>query len=265
MIGTGIGVSGAPLTAHPGVVDSAAPGPSARDGADIENDGLDQLDEIDAGGSLLPGRLARLLPTGPLRRVTGVATAVVAIVVAAAAVDAVVSRPAVIDGIPAAAPAQPATPTPFERVLGLVQEKRLTDNIRQASKPGGCATVVPGHSPEQAVLTVLREELLLRPSAVETARTLDQYTGLCSLQLRLDEPAGVRLVVLVSAPPGRTDLITLDAVEVGLENIGAASVEYVLEAEHTGWQILIGAVGPPAALPRTSDLARAAGEPAMQW
>lgn len=233
--------------------------------APVEDDEVDQLDEIDAGGSLLPRRLARLVPTGPLRRATGVATAVVAIVAAAGAVYAVASRPAVVAGIPAATPAQPATPTPFERVLGLVQSKQLTGNIRQASEPRACTTVAPGHSPEQAVLTVLREQLLQQPSGIETARTLDQYTGLCSLQVRVDEPGGVRLVVLISSPPGRSDLLTLDAVEVGLENIGAVSVEYVSEDVHTGWQILIGAVGPPSALPRTSDLARAAGEPQMQW
>jgi hypothetical protein len=233
--------------------------------ADGGADGPEAIDEIDAGGSLLPSRLARLVQTGPLRRATSVATAVLALVVAAAVVDAVATRPSIIAGIPSAAPIPPATSSPFERVLGLVQEKRLTGNIRQASEPSACTTVTPGHSPEQAVLTVLHEQLLQQPSGIETARTLDQFTGLCSLQVRVDEPGGVRLVVLISSPPGRPDLLTLDALEVGLENIGAQSVEYVSEAEHTGWEILIGAVGPPGALPRTSDLARAAGEPQLQW
>ena len=259
MTGAGFGFRARRRQAQADLVDEPAATQPAAD------DEVGQLDEIDAGGSLLPRRVARLVPPGPLRRAAEVATVVAALVASAAAVDAVLTRPEIIVGNPVAAPAPASTPTPFDRVLGLVRAKQLTGNIRQSSEPPPCATVAPGHSPEQAVLTVLRQELLLAPTAVETARTLDQYTGLCSLEMRLEGPGGVHLVVLISSPPGRPGLLTLDAVEVGLENIGAQSVEYVLEAEHTGWQILIGAVGPPNALPRTADLARAAGEPQMQW
>jgi hypothetical protein len=229
-------------------------------GSDDQN-----VDEIDAGGPLLPSRLASALRTPRGRWLTRGATVCAALVVAVAVSDTVATRLAVTDGIPRAAPLPAGATSPFERVLALVGEPHLTGNIRQASEPGGCTPVAPGHSPERAVLTVLRQQVLSDPSAIDTARTLDQFTGLCSLELRASAPGGVRLVVLISAPPGRPGLFTLDAVEVGLENTGAVSVEYVAEAMHTGWQILIGAVGPPADLPRTADLTRAAGEPQLQW
>ncbi len=238
----------------------------ARDGqgADTPDANVPDLDEIDAGHSLLPVRVAALVRTpGARRAARGIAVMLLLVVVIALA-DDIVRRPAVIAGVPIAAQQPPGSLSPFERVAALAEQARLSGNIRQASAPGACAPVPPGYAPERAILSVIRRFV---PGTTETdaARTLDQFTGLCSLQLRTNAPGHVRLVVTISAPPARPAPNTLDAIEVGLENRGNDTVEYVLETAHTGWEILIGAVGAVADLPRTTDLAMAAGSAQMQW
>jgi hypothetical protein len=236
-------------------------------GADAERDLEREVDEIRAGGSFLPERVVEFGSRSGVRSVLRLATVIGLSAVLVWVANAAADRLAVTNGIPrtVAAPVPAASLTPFDRVVALIRQKSLSDNIRQASEAGACAQVPVGYSPERAVLALVRQ---LAPGAKQTdaARTIDQFTGLCSLVLRATAPGHVRLVVSVSAPPPHPAPNTLDAVEVGLENNGPdTTVEYVMENVHTGWVVLIGAVGSAADLPRTVDLAAAADAPGMRW
>jgi hypothetical protein len=243
----------------------AEPSPEPRtDPIRIEYVSAEQIDEIDAGGSLLPAGLARVARARAVRWAARGVAAVLALAALAAATAGAVRRFGVTDGMGSAAETHTGLPTPFDRVLALAHQPELRSNIRQASAAGECALVTPGFSPEQAVLAMLRG-ILPDVRDVESARTLYQFTGLCALQLRASAPDRVRVVVMISSPPAHPPPNTLDAVEVGLENTGPETVEYVQETMHTSWEILIGAVGDVSGLPRTMDLTTAAALPQLQW
>lgn len=152
-------------------------------------------------------------------------------------------------------------------VLGLAASKEpLTDYVRSTSSHGACVVVAPGHLPDPAIKAAVRAAL---PGFVirDLVRTLDQDTGLCSVQLRATNAAapGTTLVVSVSAPsaagqrPARAKLGTGSQVDGGLVT------EYASALTVNGWTVVVGATGPLAAQPPSYDLLALAQSPQLTW
>jgi hypothetical protein len=143
------------------------------------------------------------------------------------------------------------------------QPGRLRSYVRQASPPGGCAPVPIGRSPARSVATTVHAAF---PGyAFEDAgETLDQFTGLCSLDVRASHGDAV-LVVTVASPTAHERRFAYTRLETGIETDGAVTTKYAIAVNGAGWTVLIGATGSNAALPRAADLIRIAQEPSLTW
>jgi hypothetical protein len=237
---------------------TSGPDDPASDAADEE--------ELALGRTWVPARVsasARSFAASPVVRTVGVLGAVAALVVGVQAL-----RPQPLDGHPHiavdAASAGSGSVSPFDEVAALAS-RPLVDRIRQVSAPSACTPVAPGHAPERSVRGVLRQ-LLDGVQVVDSARTLDQFVGLCAIEVRATAPGRVVLTVLIAAPAPRVPRSSIDALEVGIETHDDVTTEYAQQVWHTGWSVLVGASGPVSAvLPRTRDLTVAAQSPALLW
>ena len=79
------------------------------------------------------------------------------------------------------------------------QTEPLADIIRPVSTAGACPVVEPGHSPPHAIAAAARRTV---PTFTvrDVARTLDQYLGMCAIELRGRDAAGSVFVFDVVAP-----------------------------------------------------------------
>ena len=97
--------------------------------------------------------------------------------------------------VPAAVAADPSSDAHFanDQAVDMVaatarEQGRLHDFIRSTSAAGSCALVRIGDMPEPRLVAAVRRAL---PSYAvrDIARTLDQFTGMCTLELRAADPA----------------------------------------------------------------------------
>jgi hypothetical protein len=149
-------------------------------------------------------------------------------------------------------------------VRGLTEQHGpLVVYIRQTSPPGACAVVAVHDLPAARISRALRAAF---PGYVVTGsgRTLDEYSGLCELELRASH-AGAVLVIRVTSPTAHAERTSFVQLETGIETIGALTTKYALALSPNGWTVLVGATGPNGALPRAADLVRVAQDPALRW
>jgi hypothetical protein len=99
----------------------------------------------------------------------------------------------------------------------------------------------------------------------DSAMVLDQFTGLCSVQLRAVNRIHDILVVSVAAPPAHTSRSAFDRVETGIQGGSRVTTKYAIDHSRSGFRILVGATGPNRRLPRAQDLVRLASQPALTW
>jgi hypothetical protein len=149
-------------------------------------------------------------------------------------------------------------------VRGLAnQHGQLTSYVRQGSTAAGCALVPIGHSPARTISAAIRAAF--RGYTVkDSGRTLDQNTGLCSIEVRATYRSAV-LVVTVASPAAHPSRSNYTRVETGIETNAGVTTKYALAINKTGWTLLVGATGPGALLPDAEDLVRVAQEPALTW
>lgn len=158
---------------------------------------------------------------------------------------------------------QVAQATPLDRVAALAAADSLTDFTRETSPAGACRTVPVGHDVDAAAMTVVRS-LLPGARVLDTARTLDQFTGLCALELRASGVGGTVVTVMVSAPPGQPGL-ALGRVTTGSRARGAVTTRYAMNTAADGWVVLVGAVGDARLEPSLAALASAARNDTLRW
>jgi hypothetical protein len=173
---------------------------------------------------------------------------------------------------PASAPPRPApvgrpvfNSGPLLAVRGLAHHRGpLLGYVRQSTPAGACALVTPGKSPVQLISRALRR---IAPSyrITDSAMVLDQFTGLCSVQLRGVNRVHDVVVVSVAAPPAHAPHSSFDRVETGIQSGPRTTTKYALDVSRTGFRILVGATGPERRLPRAADLVRLASQPALTW
>lgn len=162
-----------------------------------------------------------------------------------------------------AATAHVAQPTPLDRVAALAAADSLTDFTRETSPAGACRTVPVGHDVAAAALAVVRP-LLPGTQVIDSARTLDQFTGLCAFELRASGVGGTVVTVSVSAP-GAEPEPGLEHVATGSRTRAGVTTRYALAATTDGWTVLVGAVGDARLEPSVAALARTARERALRW
>jgi hypothetical protein len=228
-------------------------------GEEQPNDAEDVLDI----GSSGPGWLAHLAAPPPerTRRAGWYAGGV--------AVAAVLVAALVHGGSPPPAPrAAPHDPTHSLRTLASIRElaarrSALADYVRQTSAAGACALVRVGLSPTDRVVHTVATSL---PGfrLKDSGRTLDQFTGLCSLIVRETRPGAV-LTISVASPGAQPPSRAYTKIETGIESDAAATTKYVRAETPTGWTVLVGATGHQAQLPTAADLVRLAQQAGLLW
>ena len=184
-------------------------------------------------------------------------------VIAGAAVRAGTADPAVPKRATTGTTGHAAQATPLDRVAALAAADSLTDFTRETSPAGACRTVPVGHDVDAAAMTVVRR-LLPGAQLVDTARTLDQFTGLCALELRASGAGGTVVTVMVSAPPGRPEP-RLDRVTTGSRARGGVTTRYAMDTAADGWVVLIGVVGDARLEPSLAVLAGTARDVTLRW
>jgi hypothetical protein len=140
----------------------------------------------------------------------------------------------------------------------------LTDYVRQTSAPGACAPVRVGRSPARRIG---RDIEMILPGYAErdSGRTLDEFTGLCSIVVRATRGAAA-LTVMVSTPAAQSPAADpYTKIETGIESESGATTKYVRATTTAGWTVLIGATGRSADLPGVAELVRLAQEPGLTW
>jgi hypothetical protein len=174
-----------------------------------------------------------------------------------------------------AAPASPtpaATTAPYDpqqqpmaSVLALARNDRpLTDYVRQTSTRGACALVPVGHSPTRAIAEAVRRALP-EFTGLDVGRTLDQFTGLCSVDLRATHGRHATLTLSVAAPAPHTVDAAYTYVQTGIRTSAGVTTKYVWAVTRTGWTILIGATGNDRDLPGVQDLLELTEQRSLTW
>ena len=145
------------------------------------------------------------------------------------------------------------------------QTEPLVDIIRPASTAGACPVVEPGYSAQLEIAAAARRAL---PTLTvrDVARTLDQYLGMCAIELRGQDAAGSILVFDIVAPEGDNSVrqrTPLSSVVSGRD--GSALITSVTVVTNTGWTVVIGRVGAASAQPDAQALVHLAQDPALHW
>jgi hypothetical protein len=167
----------------------------------------------------------------------------------------------------AAAPsseAQFANDSAVDMVAATARDRApLHDFIRSTSAAGSCALVPIGDMPQRRLEAAVRQAL--PDYAVrDVARTLDQFTGMCTLELRANNGHGSTLVVNIASPAQVTKNL-FDQTTVASRTDGSAVVSIVSNLTRTGWTVTFGAVGPVADQPSSAVLLALAQDPALLW
>lgn len=139
----------------------------------------------------------------------------------------------------------------------------LVSYIRQASQAHACAPVAVGHSPRHVIIAALHRAF---PDFAfkDAATTLDQFTGLCSVEVRETRPGAV-VVVSIASPVVHRARAAYTRLETGFESNGQVTTKYALAVNRAGWQVLAGASGTTARLPGAEQLLRLAQNPSLTW
>jgi hypothetical protein len=145
------------------------------------------------------------------------------------------------------------------------QTEPLADIVRPVSTAGACPVVEPGHSPPHAIAAAARRSL---PAFTvrDVARTLDQYLGMCAIELRGQDAAGSVLVFDIVAPEGDNTVrqrTPFSSVASGRD--GTAVITSVSVVTNTGWTVVIGCVGAASDQPDSQALVHLAQDPALHW
>jgi hypothetical protein len=243
---------------------------------------VDEDDVLELGrqrsrwGSRLAGAL-----TGPLRGLRYVAAAAACVGLAVAVLAAL--HPARrIDGAgrvalaapQSSAPRTPPTPGParpnsYDAPLRAVdalahRPGALPSYVRQTSPAGACALVRVGRSPERTAERALAR-VTPRFRVRDRAAVLDQFTGLCALQLRADDVAGTVLVISVVSPTKHHRTGPYDRVQTGFELTPRYATKYAAVTTRGGFNVLVGATGRSRSLPTDRQLIELAHDPALTW
>jgi len=134
---------------------------------------------------------------------------------------------------------------------------------RQDAAAGDCALVTPGHSPRHRVSRLIRRAAP-RYRLQDTGEVLDQFAGLCLLQVRLRSPGGDVLVARIASAVASSHRSVTDQVQTGFEVTPHETTKYALVRLH-GFEILVGATGRPRGLPAAATLVALAQDPALTW
>jgi hypothetical protein len=173
---------------------------------------------------------------------------------------------------PAAAPSTvltrgrpPFNSAPLIAVRGLAhQAGPLFSYVRQSTPVGACALVKPGHSPLPLISRAIHR-IVPRFRVMDSATVLDQFTGLCAVQVRAKNRVGDVLVVSIASPTEDASHWTFDRMETGIAIGPGPTTLYALNITTRGFRILVGATGPDRGLPGSDDLLRLANARAMMW
>jgi hypothetical protein len=151
-----------------------------------------------------------------------------------------------------------------EMVTATARDTRpLSDYIRSSSAPGACALVPAGARPQQNLVQAVHEAL---PgySVRDIARTLDQFTAMCTLQMRARDALGSTLVVTI-ASPARASSNPFDQVTVTSRSDGSALVSVVSNTTRAGWIVTVGTIGPDSDQPSSAVMLDLAQDPRLRW
>ena len=117
--------------------------------------------------------------------------------------------------------------------------------------------------PESRLVAAVRRALPTY-AVRDVARTLDQFTGMCTLQLRAADRHGSTLVVDIASPAHVTKNL-FDQTTVASRTDGDAVVSIVSNLTRAGWTVTFGAVGPVADQPSSAVLLALAQDAALLW
>jgi hypothetical protein len=174
-----------------------------------------------------------------------------------------VHAPDTLDAAPASEP-HFANDQAVDMVAATARDRgHLHDFIRSTSAAGACALVPVGDSPQRRLEAAVRNALphyALR----DMARTLDQFTGLCTLELRASDAAGSTLVAKI-ASPARVTKNLFDQTTVASRTNGSAVISIVSNLTRTGWTVTFGAVGPVSDQPSSAVLLSLAQDQTLLW
>ena len=159
--------------------------------------------------------------------------------------------------------------SPDEAALAMIQAlahqtEPLTDISRPVSTAGACTVVEPGHSPQRAIITAVRRTLPTFTTR-DVARTLDQYTAMCAIEVRARDANGSVLVLDIVAPQSDAVRRPTPHLSVASRLDGTAVATSATVVTRTGWTIVIGSSGPVADQPDSGTLLRLAQDPALLW
>lgn len=139
----------------------------------------------------------------------------------------------------------------------------LVTYVRPTWTSAGCPAVRVGHSPQRVLVRAVREAL---PDYTvrDTAATLDQSAGLCTLDLRAADPHGSTAVVEVAAPQHpRTPTFT--ELSIVSESSGRGATSAATAVLSSGWSVTVGVVGPLDDQPSSATLLGLAQDEAVLW
>ena len=160
---------------------------------------------------------------------------------------------------------QAADETILARIRALANQKEpLTDIMRPVSTAEACTMVEPGHSPLRAITAAVRSTL---PAFTirDVARTLDQYTAMCAIEVRADDAAGSVLVLDIVAPGSDTFGQPTQRLSLASRVYGAAVATSATVVTRSGWTVIIGCAGSVADQPDTDNLLRLGQDPSLLW
>jgi hypothetical protein len=241
-----------------------------------DSDAAERIDDLLELGRDGPGPVARLMGRRPWLR-PAVAIAAAGLIVAGVAVGSHGGR-----RVPTAAPSRPhhvatATSVPAPAVVShfadaalaairamATQPGRLQDYVRQNSPAGTCALVAPGHSVRGAVTAAVKRALPdFRVHGF--GMVLDEFTGLCAVELRGRNTAGDVLIVSAESPARRGRHTPFSHVQTGFEVSPHSGTKYATVTSPDGFTVLVGATGPMRRLPSDRRLSSLAQDPALTW
>lgn len=139
----------------------------------------------------------------------------------------------------------------------------LVSYVRQSSPAHACALVAVGHSPARTISRAI-QNAFPEYTFKDAATTLDQTTGLCSIDVRATRPGAV-LVVQIASPTAHTARASYARLETGVETDGDVTTKYALALNESGWRLLVGAFGRSAYLPSAQALMSLAQERSLTW
>lgn len=138
------------------------------------------------------------------------------------------------------------------------------DIVRGGPNAGNCPGTAIGSTPQFTVLHRLLHALDPGYRALDSARLIDQNAGLCEVQARARNRAGVVAVLIVDVPSGGgREPYAQQAESDGV--VHGDAVEYARFVSADGWQIIAGASGASPPLPSRDALAALVAASGLRW